>query len=160
LESVKARVEIMRPLTMSLEGASSAGDRRPSPNIDRRPFPDRNWRQKPKEIRPALVLAAIADEWLPDLRPQGHASQGNRPGEFILFAVRPADNSCGNCSRLPLQFGGDQRPVGRIDFAKFECWPSRGLAGAPMLTPHGEARSPIFAPARSQSHEFSLDLTF
>jgi hypothetical protein len=85
---------------------------------------------------------------------------GNLPGESILFAVRPADSSCGNSSRLPLQFGGDQLQAGRVDFANFECWQSRGAAGAPLLTPLGEARSPIFAPARSKARKLALDLNF
>jgi hypothetical protein len=117
----------------------------------------------PQGNRPGeFILFAVhpADNSCGNRETQGHAWHGNRPGEFILFTVRPADDSCGNRRRLPLQFGGDQRPVGRIDFANFECWPSRGLAGAPMLTPHGQARSPIFARARSQARELSLDLTF
>src|SRR5271169_2607591 len=61
---------MMRPLIKSLDGASSAGNRRPSPDFDRRPSPDRNWRQKPQEIRPALVLAAIADECFQDRQRQ------------------------------------------------------------------------------------------
>ena len=52
-------------------------------------------------------------------RPQGHAPQGDRTGEFVLIADRPVDNSAGNRNRLPLPFGGDQRPVGRIEFASF-----------------------------------------
>ena len=51
--------------------------------------------------------------------PQGHAPQGDRTGEFLLIADRPVDVSDGNRRRLPLQFGSDQRPAGRIEFASF-----------------------------------------
>jgi hypothetical protein len=66
---------------------------------------------KPFRGRDAAALLRV--------EPQGHATQGDRTGEFVHVTDRPADNSGGSRSRLPLPFGGDQRPVGRMEFASF-----------------------------------------
>src|ERR1700722_11659767 len=60
----------MRKLIKSLDDASSAGNRRSSPDLDHWSSPDCNWRQKPQEIRPAIVLAAVADECFQDRQRQ------------------------------------------------------------------------------------------
>jgi hypothetical protein len=57
---------------------------------------------------------------------QGHTPQGDWTGEFLFIADRPVDNSRGDRSRLPLQFGGDQRSIGRMEFANFAMLPMPG----------------------------------
>ena len=52
-------------------------------------------------------------------RPQEHAPRGDRTVKFVLIPDRPIGNSHGGRSRVPPQFGGDQRPIGRMDFASF-----------------------------------------
>ena len=44
---------------------------------------------------------------------QGHASQGDRTGEFVLIPNRPVDKSGANRNRLPLPLGGDRPAPGR-----------------------------------------------
>jgi len=60
---------------------------------------------------------------------QGHASPAEPTGEFVLLATRPANNQHRNDSRLKLHFAGDERPVGRIEFAGFTM---PAIAKAPL----------------------------
>jgi hypothetical protein len=63
--------------------------------------------------------------------PQRHAPQDDRTGEFVLIADRPMHNSDGSRSSLPREFGGDQRPVGHIEFASFEMLAMAGHRSGP-----------------------------
>jgi hypothetical protein len=76
------------------------------------------------------------------LRPglQRHAPQGNRTCEFVLLVDRPVDYSARSRSRLPLQFGGDQRPFGRMDFASFAMLAMPGHRSGAVLAPRGQSR--------------------
>jgi hypothetical protein len=64
-------------------------------------------------------MNALTEQSVHTMMSAGNGSPCDRTGKFVLIADRRAKNSGGNRHRLPLHFGGDQRPVGRIEFASF-----------------------------------------
>jgi hypothetical protein len=86
-------------------------------------------------------------------RTAGKCNAGDRACELLLIADRPVDISGGNCNRLPLRFGNDRAPVGRIEFASFAMLAMRGHrsdTGAYATRPGEVADLRVCAPPGAQ----------
>jgi hypothetical protein len=73
-----------------------------------------------RDKRCAILIKRASSPSTRTRRPQEHALRGGRTTvEFVLIADRAMGNSGGSRGRLPLPCAGDQRPIGRMDFASF-----------------------------------------